>query len=435
MSNGTISAILGTVIGLGAGVAGMVAFGNVDQGADEEFAVVSKRNVDLTNERDDLEGQLAAMDKELRKLKEELANARKVADELANEREENPNGDAADLSKKALEAKDAKGAAEEALRIAQAKLEKYEDLMLENGIYEFLTPEQLEARKQEFEAKFETAIAGKDKVAAMEAVKALQMLGPKFFDDAIAMWGVLAADYGVSENWGKGPGELGMSMQEFVSLVPSFEMIEYALTNSKVDSKFRESMLYGLEWRTDEDAAKRTELAGNVLLSSSDGEANGAINALRAIDSPATVRYLTDYVSGNTDSPEGRQAAIRALQTKDTDEAWAAIESASRNDPDPEVKKTAGKAMATRGVSVAGVMITFVDPNAQAGIAGIKLGDIMTKYNGKPTLKLSDINEAKKSVKDGQSVPVVLYRDGKYINLTIGPGQIGINGTEVKPKK
>ncbi|MDC1142016.1 PDZ domain-containing protein [Planctomycetota bacterium] len=435
MSNGTISAILGTVIGLGAGVGGMIAFGHQDDGAAEDFTAITKRNTDLNVERDELEGQLAGMDKQLKKLQQELENERKVSNDLLNERDDNPNAEAADASKAALEAKDDAAAKAEALRIANAKLSKYEALLLENGIYEFLTPERREELSREFKATFETAIAGKSKAEAMKALQSLQMLGPKYFDDSIKLWEVMAADFGVGKNWENGPSELGMSMQEFVSLVPSFELIEYALKNPDAALKFRESMLYGLEWRTDEDANKRTDLAGNILLANNAKQSAAAIYALQKIDAPGSVRYLSEFVSGNTDDTDGRKAAIAALQSKGTDAAWAAIESAAKNDSDPDVRKSAAKALATRSVSVAGVQITFVDENAQAGLAGIKIGDIMTSYNGKPVRKLGDVNAAKASVKEGQSVIVELYRDGKPMKLTVGPGTIGINGIEVKPKE
>ena len=123
------------------------------------------------------------------------------------------------------------------------------------------------------------------------------------------------------------------------------------------------------------------------------------------------------------------------MQRKDTDEAWVAIESAAQNDTDPEVKAAAARALNRGNAEVAGLQVTWVGKNSQASLAGIKVNDIMTKYNGKKVRNLGDLSDAKKSVKDGQSVKVVLYRDGKYITLTIGPGQIGINGTEVKPKK
>ncbi|MCF6227547.1 MAG: HEAT repeat domain-containing protein [Planctomycetes bacterium] len=435
MSNGTVAAILGTVIGLGAGTGGMVVFGNTDDGLAEDFTTINKSNTKLSREKDELEGDLAGLENELRKVREELKNAKLVADEFASERDDNPNDEAANASKTAIEATDAKTASDEALRQANAKIDVYEDLMLENGIYGFLTPEELEARRTELRSSFDVAIAGKDKKVAMDALKELQKLGPKFFKEAIEMWNVMAADYGSGENWGKGTGELGMSMMEFVSLVPNFEMIAAALSNPNADPTFRASMLFGLAWRTEEDAGKRTELAGNVLLSGSNNEARGAIQALGSIKDPSSVRYLSDYISSNTDNAESRADAVRALQRKDTPEAWAAIEDAANNDTDPKVKKAASDALATKNVAVAGLLINWVGEDGQASLVGIKLGDIMTKYNGQTIRKVSDISEAKKTVKDGQSVKVVLYRGGKYITLTIGPGQIGINGTEVKPKK
>ena len=306
MSNGTVAAILGTVIGLGAGVGGMVMFGNTDDTLEEDFVTIGKSNTKLSREKDDLKGDLAGMENQLRKVREELKNSQKTADELAAERDDNPNAKAANASKSAIDARDDLELSREALRQAVAQKELLEARLIEAGIYEFLTDEQREVIGTKLKGNFDMGIAGKDKSLAMASLKELQKLGPKFFDEAIEMWSVLADDFGIGENRGKGAGELEISFQEFVTLVPNFEMMEYALTNADSSSEFRSAMLNGLGWRTSEDADKRVSLAGNVLLSNNEAESRAAIRALGSIDTPSSVRYLNDYLASNTNDADGR---------------------------------------------------------------------------------------------------------------------------------
>ena len=70
-----------------------------------------------------------------------------------------------------------------------------------------------------------------------------------------------------------------------------------------------------------------------------------------------------------------------------------------------------------------------------AALAGILLGDILTHYNGVRVKTISDVNMAKRDVEEGQTVKVIVWRGDKEITLSLGPGQIGINGVAVEPKE
>lgn len=433
MDKATTASVLGTILGLVAGIGGMLLFS--PQPADDSN--ISNRITEIASERDaaQAEREKAAGELSIANAKQKLAEqtARELADELSKKAE--AGGDATDAARKLQDELDKQKAAyEEALRQKNARIEKLEGVLDDNGIFEYLSDEEIAARIVQLDAAFNTAFTGKDKKAAMQALWDLQKLGPKGYDKAIEVWKKLADDFGL-EPWGEGPGELGLNMQEYVSLISSFGMIEYGLTNPDVDSSFRIASIYGLPWWSNEDAAKRAELAGNALMRGSGYESVAAVEALKDINDPGSTRYLADYVTSNSDNPAARKAAVMVLAQKNTEVAWAAIKDAAESDPDDEVKQAANSVLQLQNPEVAGVLINFVAEESQAALAGIRIGDILTSYNGVSIKTLNDINNAKKDVAQGASVQVIVRRSGKDVTLTLGPGQIGINGVAVTPKE
>jgi serine protease Do len=66
-----------------------------------------------------------------------------------------------------------------------------------------------------------------------------------------------------------------------------------------------------------------------------------------------------------------------------------------------------------------GVLVAQVTPFSGAYKAGVKPGDIITKFDGKAVKSVSEINDLKVKRKPGDTVPVVVYRDGETITLQV----------------
>jgi hypothetical protein len=432
MDKATTASVLGTILGLAAGVIGMLLFSQprVDMVSEEEITA-------LTRERDEKQAELddakrALEDEVNRRKRSDQANL-DMADEL--ERQADNNGTDAEAAKEWKDKHDKlKTSSDEELRNKQARIGRLEDMLADNGIYEFLTDAEIAERVTDLKTTFETAFAGKDKKSAMQALWDLQKLGPKAYDAAIEVWKKMAEDFGL-DPWAGGPGTMGMTMQDYVSLVSKFGMVEYGLTDPDVDPSFRVSSLYGLPWWANEDSGKRAKLAGDALMRAEGYEAQAAIEALRDIPDDSTPRYLADYLSSNTDNADARKAAVLALAQKNTAAGWAAIEDAAANDPDPGVKEAAQSALNQKNVPIAGVLITQVLAEYQAALAGIKVGDILTHYNGDRIKTMAELTAAKAKVAEGQSVQIVVRRGEKDETLTLGSGMIGINGVNVAPKE
>ncbi len=78
-----------------------------------------------------------------------------------------------------------------------------------------------------------------------------------------------------------------------------------------------------------------------------------------------------------------------------------------------------------------GVLVREVTPLSAAYRAGIKVGDILTKFNGTPIESYEELEEEKNKFKAGDVVEIELYRmpergdpkDGKYITVTVTLGE------------
>lgn len=66
-----------------------------------------------------------------------------------------------------------------------------------------------------------------------------------------------------------------------------------------------------------------------------------------------------------------------------------------------------------------GVLVKQVTPFSGAYKAGIKTGDIITKFDGKTVKSVDEINELKVKHKPGDTIAVVVYRDGETLTLQV----------------
>ena len=67
----------------------------------------------------------------------------------------------------------------------------------------------------------------------------------------------------------------------------------------------------------------------------------------------------------------------------------------------------------------AGVRVEGITPLSGAEKAGIQVGDIITKFNGKQVKSLQELNELKNKFKPGDKVTLEIYRNGRYMNVTV----------------
>ncbi len=66
----------------------------------------------------------------------------------------------------------------------------------------------------------------------------------------------------------------------------------------------------------------------------------------------------------------------------------------------------------------AGVMVSSVEDGSPADKAGIKVGDIITSFDGKDVESSWNIRSQVRELKDGEQAPLQIWRDGKAQNLS-----------------
>lgn len=67
----------------------------------------------------------------------------------------------------------------------------------------------------------------------------------------------------------------------------------------------------------------------------------------------------------------------------------------------------------------AGVMVSSVEEGSPADKAGLKVGDIIASVDGKDVKSSWDIRAQVRELKEGEQVPITVYRDGKAQNLSV----------------
>lgn len=66
-----------------------------------------------------------------------------------------------------------------------------------------------------------------------------------------------------------------------------------------------------------------------------------------------------------------------------------------------------------------GILVQQVIPFTGAYKAGIQVGDIITKFDGKPVKTVKEMNEIKNKYKPGDAIPVELYREGETFTVKV----------------
>jgi serine protease Do len=67
-------------------------------------------------------------------------------------------------------------------------------------------------------------------------------------------------------------------------------------------------------------------------------------------------------------------------------------------------------------------LIAQIDPSGTAARSGLRQGDIVRSFNGKPVDDTRALARLVAETKAGASVPITVLRDGKQVSLTMSIG-------------
>ena len=71
-----------------------------------------------------------------------------------------------------------------------------------------------------------------------------------------------------------------------------------------------------------------------------------------------------------------------------------------------------------------GALIAQIEKDGPADKAGLRDGDVVIEYNGKPIADIRELSQAVASTKPGAKVKVKAMREGKPVNLVIVVGEM-----------
>jgi len=121
-----------------------------------------------------------------------------------------------------------------------------------------------------------------------------------------------------------------------------------------------------------------------------------------------------------------RISAINNLNGIPGADIAAMLRIAASKDPNPEVRSLATVELLRRDSPVTGLLAVHVASESQAQAAGLQRGDVLLSYNGQSYTLESKLREAAQHLPPDQQIPIVIYRGGEILQLTIHGGRIGV---------
>jgi len=309
-----------------------------------------------------------------------------------------------------------------------AKLEANARAAIKGGKKE-LTPEEAKARMEELKAQIPDLVAKKDGKALIKLMQELAELGEVGYMAAIEISGIISADVESGKN------ELGLSRNEFWMAFsgPMLPVMSWALKQGDaIPAGFRAGSAYALSYNPDMEPGK---LFMELLKSEKSAEVLRAIaENMEGVSKAGMEKDLAALAPQYSDNPRMLTSMLDALVKIGSPDALASLEEFARGENEILSREAAIALIALRP-PVEGIFVSLSVPNSQADNVGIKRGDIITSYDGKPVKDLEALQEQMDTIPAGTVVEVMLIRNGEMVPLQIKSGaRIGINGKDVKPK-
>ncbi len=290
-------------------------------------------------------------------------------------------------------------------------------------------PEEPEARARlagEIAARAEAAFDKGTGAEVLEALKELAAIVPE--GRAAAMELALRVNSDV-----EGENRLGLNRVNFyMSLgAPAMrDLMNWALENPS-PADFRVMTAYSLVWTQPADETIRKYSA--ALAAEQDENVQRAlVGNLAFLKEPAAMQALSDIFLDASRDARLRALVAPELAASADPAVAAALENAARGDSDERVRSAAAVALVVRDPPASGYLVTGTLPDSQAAEAGVKSGDILVSYGGRPTRTLEALREAAAGAAGQEKVPVVVMREGREVTLYLRPGRMGVFGREVR---
>ncbi|HVY62908.1 MAG TPA: HEAT repeat domain-containing protein, partial [Planctomycetota bacterium] len=293
------------------------------------------------------------------------------------------------------------------------------------------TPTDLAAvrrRATELQGEAEDALRRKDGPRALALVKEIAKLGEGGDAAAIELSRRIAGELNADHR-------IGVSRYDFDKAMRSDEMIgvvKRALLDPSADPSFRGR---AVEYLADSSNPDTTAFISSLIEQERDPRTlSQMVRYVEEVGDPGSVDALSRALGGQQDR-RLRGQIVDALGEMPGDAASVALQQVAASDPDEGLRRDAQLALTARNPPVQGYLLTRVVDQSQAAAAGLRPGDIMLSYDGVTLGPESSIRDLRDRVSKNATVPVTVWRDGQTIQVTLNPGQIGIDGKGVAPAR
>lgn len=145
------------------------------------------------------------------------------------------------------------------------------------------------------------------------------------------------------------------------------------------------------------------------------GNSGGAlINMYGQVVGITNMKMMSDY-----NTIEGLGFAIPSTTVKTVGEALLSLGHVAGRPTLGFTGYSLSPAEATRRSLVPGVYVNSVEKKSDAAAKGLRAGDVVTQCNGQAVFSVEDVNAIKTEYQAGESLSFQVYREGKYLELTI----------------
>ncbi len=272
--------------------------------------------------------------------------------------------------------------------------------------------------------------AGKKEV--LDTLRALADIGldaaPEYFK-AFQMVNALGGPYPGSQK-----NELELRWDEYVGLLPK-EFAEFALNDRSGVAPVEAQgwAMYGVYWDSTKSTSQKVEILTSLMNTGHQELLGPGIQNLVMLKTPESVPHLSRAAAnGGIDGGLRAQAIIGMADLGDHAD-WTTIESL-QNDSDPRVAQAARVSLTLRNQSVDGFLVTGVTDGSSAAAAGMKVGDVIVRYNGHVVSDQATLLSARDRSGEELEVPIVVQRGNNEVTLKIKTGAIGIDGRTVSKR-
>ena len=246
---------------------------------------------------------------------------------------------------------------------------------------------------------------------------------PEGFPLAAELYELLEEDYGEDSKLGH-PEWVHIS--RYIEDPGLSDLMIWALRHPDANEDFRLSAVYRLPYIHDPNKTA-TEFLRLIRTEQDDSVLSTLVETLGEIGTDSARTGLMALLDAGHD-PELRLHAARTLADPEQAE-WARgqVIKLVATERDDEVRAVLHAALLAYSPPVTGALVIGVDSAGDGEKAGLRVGDIITRYGGRAVRDHHDLwDEFQARHLETHPIAVALLRDGRELTLPVAPGWLGL---------